>query len=132
MTHNNSRSPGFEELAEILRSVLLRKIAIRTGDRVRTIPAMEVACEAVLDRALRGDHGAFEKLLILAEKLNALAPPEATEKSRETGDVLEELLSMSAGVRERLWGPSWIARRPHGWIIRRSAHRSRFPTPAFK
>lgn len=60
-----------------IREVLFQPVRIKDGLGVRTVPKIVVAIEVCLNKALGGDMRALEKMIRIAEKLEAIqwAPP---------------------------------------------------------
>jgi Family of unknown function (DUF5681) len=66
------RPKGRKGVGKIFRDALHRKIEVREGERVRSMPKIEAAIEVNLNKALKGDHRAFAKVMDVAAKLGIL------------------------------------------------------------
>jgi hypothetical protein len=59
-------------VGKILRDALHRTIEVREGERIRAIPKIEAVIEVTLNKALKGDHRSFAKLMDVADKLGII------------------------------------------------------------
>jgi Family of unknown function (DUF5681) len=73
----NGRPKGRKSIKKIFSDALLRTIEVREGERVRSLPKVQVAIEVNLNKALRGDHRAFVKVMDVATKWGILEPSKA-------------------------------------------------------
>lgn len=73
----NGRPKGRKNEALQIREVLFKPIRINDGAGVRSVPKIVAAIEICLNKALKGDIRALEKVLKIAEKLESIqwAPP---------------------------------------------------------
>jgi DnaJ-class molecular chaperone len=58
------RPKGRKGVGMIFQDALHRKIEVREGDRVRSMPKIEAAIEVNLNKALKGDHRSFVKVML--------------------------------------------------------------------
>jgi len=63
------RPKGRKSVGKIFRDALHRIIEVREGDRVRAMPKIEAVIEVNLNKALKGDHRSFAKLMDVADRL---------------------------------------------------------------
>jgi uncharacterized protein DUF5681 len=66
------RPKGRKSVGKILRDALHRTIEVRDADRVRTMSKIEAVIEVTLNKALKGDHRSFAKLMDVADKLGII------------------------------------------------------------
>ena len=69
------RPKGRKSVGKILRDALHRTIEVRDADRVRTMSKIEAVIEVTLNKALKGDHRSFAKLMDVADKLGIVEKP---------------------------------------------------------
>ena len=91
------------DIAAIAREVLLRNIAVRTGDRVRLVPKIEAAFEAVLEKALQGDFSALGWLITCACGVNAT---EQSYNEHRDQEAKQQVLAMLEQLGNRMNDPS--------------------------
>jgi Family of unknown function (DUF5681) len=89
----NGRPKGRKSIKKIFSDALLRTIEVREGERVRSLPKIQVAIEVNLNKALRGDHRAFVKVMDVATKWGILEPAPDEQKifANETTRYRDEL-----------------------------------------
>ena len=63
------RPKGRKSVGKIFRDALHRIIEVREGERIRAMPKIEAVIEFNLNKALKGDHRSFAKLMDVANKL---------------------------------------------------------------
>jgi hypothetical protein len=68
----NGRPKGRRNEGIQIRDVLLKPIRIKDGTGVRTVPKIVAAIEVCLNKALTGDMRALEKMIRLAERMDAI------------------------------------------------------------
>lgn len=66
------RPKGRKSVGKIFRDALHRTIEVREADRVRTMSKIEAV--STLNKALKGDHRSFAKLMDVADKLGIVEP----------------------------------------------------------
>ena len=66
------RPKGRKSVGKILRDALHRPIEVREGERIRAMPKIEAVIEVTLNKALKGDHRSFAKLMDVADKLGII------------------------------------------------------------
>jgi Family of unknown function (DUF5681) len=66
------RPKGRKSVGKILRDALHRTIEVREGERIRAMPKIEAVIEVTLNKALKGDHRSFAKLMDVADKLGII------------------------------------------------------------
>ncbi len=73
----NGRPKGRKNDALQIKELLFKTIRVSDGDGVRSVPKIVVAIEVCLNKALKGDTRALEKIIKIAEKLESIqwAPP---------------------------------------------------------
>jgi Family of unknown function (DUF5681) len=74
------RPKGRKSVGKILRDALHRTIEVRDADRVRTMSKIEAVIEVTLNKALKGDHRSFAKLMDVADKLGIIELLPAEQK----------------------------------------------------
>ena len=90
------RPKGRKGVGTIFRDALLRKIEVRESNRVRLMPKIEAAIEVNLNKALKGDHRAFAKVMDVAVKLGILAlAPSEKEFSENKNEAAESFAIFS-------------------------------------
>src|SRR5262249_3318409 len=99
------RPKGRKSVGKILRDALHRTIEVREADRVRTMSKIEAVIEVTLNKALKGDHSSFAKLMNVADKLGIveLLPDEQKNvMSKDEVDAAREKLAriIEAKVKE--------------------------------
>ena len=62
-------------LGEILHQALHKKVRVREGDQVHTVPKIAAAIDVALNQALKGNGPALFKLLEFAKKIGIAEPP---------------------------------------------------------
>jgi hypothetical protein len=77
------RPKGRKNEATQIREVLLKQIRISDANGVRTVSKIAAAVEVCLNKALKGDIRALEKIMKIAEKLESFQwVPPASEITR--------------------------------------------------
>jgi hypothetical protein len=73
----DGRPKGRKNKSGQIKEVLFKTIRINDGSGVRSVPKIVAAIEVCLNKALKGDLRALEKMLKIAEKLESFqwAPP---------------------------------------------------------
>jgi len=66
------RPKGRKSVGKIFSDALHRPIEVREADRVRTMSKIEAVIEVTLNKALKGDHRSFAKLMDVADKLGII------------------------------------------------------------
>ena len=99
------RPKGRKSVGKILRDALHRTIEVRDADRVRTMSKIEAVIEVTLNKALKGDHRSFAKLMDVADKLGIVEKPPDEQKffiSKDEIDTAREKLAriIEAKVKE--------------------------------
>src|SRR6476620_5890376 len=71
------RPKGRKNDAIQIKDLLFKTIRVSDGDGVRSVPKILAAIEVCLNKALKGDIRALEKIMKIAEKLESFkgAPP---------------------------------------------------------
>jgi Family of unknown function (DUF5681) len=89
-THRGPK--GRKSVGKILRDALHRTIEVREGERIRAMPKIEAVIEVNLNKALKGDHRSFAKLMDVADKLGIieLLPDEQKISITKTTSSLPE------------------------------------------
>jgi len=77
------RPKGRKNVGTIFQDALHRKIGVREGDRIRSMPKIEAAIEVALNKALKGELGAFAKLMDVAAKLGIVELPPQEKNNAE-------------------------------------------------
>jgi uncharacterized protein DUF5681 len=93
-THRGPK--GRKSVGKILRDALHRTIEVREGERIRAMPKIEAVIEVTLNKALKGDHRSFAKLMDVADKLGIIELPPDEQKnfvSKEDVDSAREKLT---------------------------------------
>lgn len=100
------RPKGRKGVGKIFRDALHRKIEVREGERVRSMPKIEAAIEVNLNKALKGDQRAFAKLMDVAAKLGIVELPtieqelsdnkESDEAFATIAKILDEYAAMKS------------------------------------
>jgi Family of unknown function (DUF5681) len=78
-THRGPK--GRKSVGKILRDALHRTIEVREGERIRAMPKIEAVIEVTLNKALKGDHRSFAKLMDVADKLGIIELPPDEQKN---------------------------------------------------
>lgn len=73
--NSKGRPKGSKNLGTLFRDALHRKIEVREGQHVRSMSKIEAVIEVNLNKALKGDHRAFAKLMDVADKLGIVELP---------------------------------------------------------
>jgi len=99
------RPKGRKSVGKIFSDALHRTIEVREGERIRTMPKIEAVIEVNLNKALKGDHRSFAKLMDVADKLGIVEPPPDEQKffmSKDEIDAAREKLGrlIEARVKE--------------------------------
>lgn len=73
----NGRPKGRKNDAVQIKDLLFKTIRVSDTDGVRAVPKIVAAIEVCLNKALKGDTRALEKIMKIAEKLESIqwAPP---------------------------------------------------------
>jgi len=73
----SGRPKGRKNDAIQIKDLLFRPIRINDGNGIRSVPKIVAAIEVCLNKALKGDIRALEKIMKIAEKLESFkwAPP---------------------------------------------------------
>jgi len=90
------RPKGRKSVGKILRDALHRTIEVREADRVRTMSKIQAVIEVNLNKALKGDHRSFAKLMDVADKLGIVELPPDEQKifiSKDEIDAAREKLA---------------------------------------
>ena len=90
------RPKGRKSVGKILRDALHRTIEVREGERIRTMQKIEAVIEVNLNKALKGDHRSFAKLMDVADKLGIVEKPSDEQKffiSKDEIDAAREKLA---------------------------------------
>ena len=90
------RPKGRKSVGKILRDALHRTIEVREGERIRAMPKIEAVIEVTLNKALKGDHRSFAKLMDVADKLGIVEKPPDEQKffiSKDEIDAAREKLA---------------------------------------
>jgi len=91
------RPKGARGFQTILREAIYKPIAVRQGDRIRTVPKVEALIESMLARALTGDHRALHEILAkICELADDDYPGDGGDEKLNEDD--QEII---AGIRER-------------------------------
>lgn len=69
------RPKGRTGVGKILWNALYRIIEVRESGRVRSMPKIQAVIEVNLNKALKGDHRAFAKVMDIIAKLGVLELP---------------------------------------------------------
>jgi hypothetical protein len=90
------RPKGRKGVGKIFRDALYRKVDVREGERVRSMPKIEAAIEVNLNKALKSDHRAFAKVMDVAAKLVILElAPNEQEFSENKDEAAESFAIFS-------------------------------------
>jgi|SRR6478752_3540549 len=75
----SGRPKGRKNDAILIKDLLFKTIRVSDGAGVRSVPKIVVAIEVCLNKALKGDIRALEKIMKIAEKLESFkwTPPKA-------------------------------------------------------
>ena len=79
------RKKGSRNRKLVIQEVLFEPVAVRVGEEVKKMPALEAILKTTVNRALKGDHKAALTIIGLAQKEGLLTP--------EQNDAVEESLS---------------------------------------
>ena len=74
------RPKGRKSVGKIFSDALHRIIEVREGERIRAMPKIEAVIEVNLNKALKGDHRSFAKLMDVADKLGIVEKPPDEQK----------------------------------------------------
>ncbi len=69
------RPKGRKSVGKIFLDAVHRTIEVREGDRVRSMSKIEAVIEVNLNKALKGNHQSFSKLMDVAGKLGIVELP---------------------------------------------------------
>src|SRR5262245_46917634 len=75
------RPKGRKSVGKIFQDALHRPIEVREGERIRVMPKIEAVIELTLNKALKGDHRSFAKLMDVADKLRIVELPPNEQKN---------------------------------------------------
>ena len=89
------RPKGRKSVGKIFRDALHRTIEVREAERIRAMPKIEAVIEVNLNKALKGDHRSFAKLMDVAYKLGIVELVPDEQKIFENKDE-------AAAAREKL------------------------------
>ena len=76
----NGRPKGRKGVGRIFRDALHRIIEVREGERVRSMPKIEAVIEVNLNKALKGDHRSFAKVMDVVAKFGIVELPPDEQK----------------------------------------------------
>ena len=98
------RPKGRKSVGKIFSDALHRIIEVREGERIRAMSKIEAVIEVNLNKALKGDHRSFAKLMDVADKLGIVELPDEQKffMSKDEIDAAREKLAriIEAKVRE--------------------------------
>jgi len=80
---------GRKSVGKIFSNALHRIIEVREGERIRAMPKIEAVIEVNLNKALKGDHRSFAKLMDVADKLGIVEPPPDEQKFSMSKDEID-------------------------------------------
>jgi hypothetical protein len=76
----SGRPKGRKNDAVLIKDLLFKTIRVSDGGRVRSVPKIVAAIEVCLNKALKGDIRALEKIMKIAEKLDSIQWKSPTPK----------------------------------------------------
>jgi hypothetical protein len=89
------RPKGSKNIATIFAEAVCKKVKVRENNEIRTISKMQGVIEVALNKALKGDHHAFAKLMDLAGRLGALESAEPEQSATPRTSALDTLWDLA-------------------------------------
>jgi len=82
------RPKGIRKLSSLFDEILRETVRMREGDKVRRISAADALIRLALNGVIKGEPGAINALIFLAEKTGRLAPSEGSDDGRRYGYLI--------------------------------------------
>lgn len=96
------RPKGRKGVGNMILDALHRKVDVREGDRVRSMPKIQAAIEVALNKACKGDLRAFTKVIDVATKLGIVELPPSEREIYKTDNDADSALEYLMQQLDRL------------------------------